>query len=416
MSQASQLIASQYRNAELIKRGFGEAFYIVTAYGIYPDGTDVTNQLQALVNLANSEGRTAIYFPHGDYVVTYINNDGAINYFGDNAKFVGGYNKRINQVGYGPEDSVFINVRDYGAVSDGVTDNTTSIQAAIDAAYSLGGGIVVIPAKTLYTENLLVNKQHVIINDNSSGNININNYVATPDPTMVIRRVANFTGGTPGYTNTALTAYSTVGKDVTSYEWGILSAMYNSATAGENTSVYGKASKMSTGPTFAGVFEARDTTNTNTAGALVGLEIDIFCNGADTGSRVGIDVVAGKGTDSGSTGIASIGLRIGPQNGDTSKGRFSKGIYTFGTMNTVFELDGTSTRGLSFPGSFVIGLDLSAATITGEAIRLGANQKISFEGTGSIYMRYNSTNGYIEFYRGGNRFGYIDTNGADHAL
>jgi polygalacturonase len=42
--------------------------------------------------------------------------------------------------------STVFNIKTYGAVSDTTTDNTTAIQAAIDAANKVGGGRVVIPA------------------------------------------------------------------------------------------------------------------------------------------------------------------------------------------------------------------------------------------------------------------------------
>lgn len=40
------------------------------------------------------------------------------------------------------------NVRDFGAVGDGVTDDSTAFQTAIDEAYLAGGGLVVVPGST----------------------------------------------------------------------------------------------------------------------------------------------------------------------------------------------------------------------------------------------------------------------------
>lgn len=53
------------------------------------------------------------------------------------------------------QTSLMINVRDYGATGDGVTDDTASIQAAVDAA-AIGGGSVFVPRGT-YLVNGTVN-------------------------------------------------------------------------------------------------------------------------------------------------------------------------------------------------------------------------------------------------------------------
>jgi hypothetical protein len=47
------------------------------------------------------------------------------------------------------------NVKDYGAVGNGSTDDTTAIQAAITAAMTAGGGLVYIPAGTFLVTNTL---------------------------------------------------------------------------------------------------------------------------------------------------------------------------------------------------------------------------------------------------------------------
>jgi len=54
-----------------------------------------------------------------------------------------------------------INVKDYGAVGDDSTDDTTSIQNAINAAYAIGGGVVFFPAGTYKISSVLIAKDSV---------------------------------------------------------------------------------------------------------------------------------------------------------------------------------------------------------------------------------------------------------------
>jgi polygalacturonase len=48
----------------------------------------------------------------------------------------------------------WLNARHYGAVGDGITDDTIAIQAALDAAATAGGGVVYLPAATYVVSNL----------------------------------------------------------------------------------------------------------------------------------------------------------------------------------------------------------------------------------------------------------------------
>lgn len=104
--------------------------YNVKEYGLVGDGvTDDTAALQALINLAISEGRKTIFFPPGTYYVTSLVNDDKVFFVGDNATFTGGYTGVINQFGGGE-----LNQNAFSKVNNLEADNPTD-------ALTIAGGV-----------------------------------------------------------------------------------------------------------------------------------------------------------------------------------------------------------------------------------------------------------------------------------
>lgn len=232
----------------------------------------------------------------------------------------------------------------------------------------------------------------------------------TPDnfAALQINDSFNYTGGTPGNVSSSLNLITDVSADVTNFVWGVTSVLNNSSNAGENVAIYGQGNRDDgNGPVWAGVFEARDKTNADSTGrsGTVGIEVDVFANGADVSSnRVGIDVVVGKGNVGGVSCQAEYGVRIAPQDFSISNGTWKKGVAVLGATDVdylaqsesfaAFQGIGTNTYGVFYGGTAQVGISLDQATISGDAIRLASGQKIAFENTGSVYLR--ETSGLID--------------------
>ena len=173
----------------------------------------------------------------------------------------------------------------------------------------------------------------------------------------VIRDTSTAVGGQKGMVNCGLLSKTIAGKDVKNFEWNGLFILENHSDEGENVALYAQGNKLGVGPTWAACFEACDTT-TNPSGT-VGIEADCWVTGADTGNRIGVDVVCGDAKASRSLGVsdkaeASVGLRVSTSN-TSPNAKWMSGMQVIGNANT--------------------GLDVSTCTAS-TGIKLNKNQTI----------------------------------------
>lgn len=112
----------------------------------------------------------------------------------DGTTFLGMLNTNFGKIPFG--DHVF-NVEDYGAIHDGVTDDTEKIQDAINACHTAGGGIVFFPAGTYIIAGALKNGIACTVGGNSY-DIDFNSQLYIPPDTRAsTRRMIVLSGESP---------------------------------------------------------------------------------------------------------------------------------------------------------------------------------------------------------------------------
>ena len=323
-----------------------------------------------------------------------------------------------------------VNVLDFGADPTGTIDSTFAFQNAANVAGT--GNPIFVPSGN-YLKSTITNESNYFwicnkaLNSSGTNPISLIGHVeqafenrrlitktaTTPNQFTEIQlnKTFNYSGGTPGFVSSVQNVNASVSKNVTDFVWGIVSTLNNSADAGENVAIYGQGNRVANiGPIWGGVFEARDLTNTDGTGKLgtVGIEVDVFTNGADVNNnRVGIDVVVSKGVPAGLAPIATVGVRVGSFLGNPLNGTWNFGFQARecvsadflaqSTSYAAFQGNGNNTFGFFLNGTHSVGLDMSTATITTKAIRIAAGQQIALSGNDAITIEYNTASNSILF-------------------
>lgn len=206
---------------------------------------------------------------------------------------------------------------------------------------------------------------------------------------LMAYRQADFTGGDPGYVNSAATVTSVVGAGNTSFEWNLLTRLDNFATAGDNVSAYMVGYKLGAGPTFGAVIDAREIGVTG-GGGLIGLELDIYTESVKA-NAVGIDLITRHATVSGGDSEVGWGLRItaDPTSRYTIAAEIAHG------KQTCLKVTGHSTRsvkGVAIAGPHQVAFDTSGADLTDAAYRMDRDHFIAFESTSARRLTYGTVN------------------------
>jgi hypothetical protein len=189
-----------------------------------------------------------------------------------------------------------------------------------------------------------------------------------------VYRAASYTGGTAGTVGYGMQVETNVSATASSYEWAFIGLMNNSATAGNNVAIYGQGNRQTTttGPTWAGVMEARETVPiANPTSGTIGLEVDVRGNGTDSNfQRIGIDVVCTRYNASGAATQTGYGVRV--QNGSDTNSEVVIGVGIVAD-------------------NCQVGFDTSGATIYNAALRMAANQAIAFDVNSTNQLTYDGT-------------------------
>lgn len=220
---------------------------------------------------------------------------------------------------------------------------------------------------------------------------------------LQVVRVANYSGGSFGYVNTALRVRTDVGVGAGTFESAGLFILNNSSTANnaENFAVLGQGNKMAATAvgTWGGVFEAHEMVATNNPSTpTIGVEVDIYANGTDsTLNRVGVGIFTKSQDVYGVACETGIGVGLFSNGGDTNPGKFHYGV-SFGRFGstTKFNYGIDFTYATFEPGGVPINL------IANQAIAFAPSRNLTYNGAALSYQTPNNVGGVFQVLDNGN--------------
>lgn len=207
--------------------------------------------------------------------------------------------------------------------------------------------------------------------------------------------------------------------------WAISAEMTSSTTsntsgeAGTSLSGVTRKTASNNGVIFGGHLQCKDETDAATLGGMIGLELNIQGNGADTNAnRYGMDIIA-RTFSGGTSGNGRYSAAIRIRNDASSSGKWNTGIIIGGfgevektdtAIKTQNSLNTSSGHGLIDVGSKLYGVRANG-NYGGGAFAMASNQYMELGvvgGTARIRMVYNSSLDRIEFYKGATLKGFVN--------
>ena len=313
-----------------------------------------------------------------------------------------------------------VSVKDFGAVGDGVANDTAAFVAAYAATSP--GGTIQIPYGQYSLIGSISNTKFVRwlsfgatnaagtlplalpgVVETQFGTRSLNrktSTTATEGAVLELQRIGSHTGGTNGFVTTALRAFTSALAGSKIFEWTCLSIVDNYSTladGSENVAIYGQALKRADGKSWAGCLEIQDLYAdgaTNAVGDCIGLEITAVALNlsSDTNyQRNGIHIST-KSTGAGAaewsrgfwtstTGSARVRECF------SNTGNFCKAVLRNSGAGTSTGID--TAKFIEDAGSSTLGIDLGVATYsTNIALRIKGGDYIYLDQTNVSGIRY----------------------------